>query len=80
MSEEGLNKTLNKKIFISSVLPSTVEEMEEHLDTLRALVIDRVGGSGEEVAETLAHVVPTFNRYVPPHVEVAANVEQSAKQ
>ena len=80
MSEEGLKKTLNKKIFISSVLPSTVEEMEEHLDTLRALVIDRVGVSGDEVADTLAHVVPTFKRYVPPHVEVAANVEQSAKQ
>ncbi len=68
MSEEGLKQTLNSKIFVSSVLPVSVEEMEHYLQELRTLVVDRVGASGKQVEELLVRIVPTFKRYVPPKV------------
>ena len=65
MSEEGLKKTLNQKIFISSVMPVSVEEMERNLDDLRTQVVDRVEVTDSEVEQLLTRIVPTFHRYIP---------------
>lgn len=77
MSEEGLKKTLNQKIFISSVMPVPVDVMEGYLRDLRELVIDRAGVDGKQVEATLVNIVPTFKRYVPPCIK--AEDRQEAK-
>ena len=75
-----LKKTLNHKILISSVLPIAPSEMEGHLADLRALVIDRVGVTGEEVEQALEHIVPSFKRYVPPCIKVEQTQDDTAEE
>ncbi len=64
VGEEGLKATLNKKIFISSILPVDFTFLKKQLDELRELV-KHTDVSPDAVAEKLAVLVPTFNRYVP---------------
>lgn len=64
MSEEGLKSTLNKKIFISSILPVDFNVLQENLDLMHELVShDRV--TPEEVEKLMMKAVPTFKRFVP---------------
>ena len=78
MSEEGLKKTLNQKIFISSVLPVSVEDMERHLDELREQVVNRVEVTDREVEALLADIVPTFYRYVPGQENAKTDEQKTA--
>ena len=68
VAEEGLKKTLNKKIFISNIKTIDYTEFEKQLEKLES-VATRVGVSADEVADELALVVPTFKRYVPDKAE-----------
>ncbi|MBQ7922997.1 MAG: polysaccharide biosynthesis protein [Clostridia bacterium] len=61
MSEEGLNKTPNKKIFIGKNIPLDLEIFEKQLAELRALVDDPAVTS-EAVEKMLMEIVPTFHR------------------
>ncbi|MGN0989248.1 MAG: polysaccharide biosynthesis protein [Eubacteriales bacterium] len=65
VSEEGLKKTYNKKIFVSSIAPVDFGFMAQQLDQLRGLV-DRPGCSSADVEHALMRLVPTFKRYIPP--------------
>lgn len=64
MSEEGLRKTLNQKIFIGNPIKMDYEEFKNQLGELKELV-NREGVTSSEVEELLKMIVPTFNRYVP---------------
>jgi len=64
VGEEGLKSTLNKKIFISSILPVDFAFLKNQLDELRELV-KHTDVSPDTVAAKLAVLVPTFNRYIP---------------
>lgn len=64
VGEEGLKKTLNAKIFISSIMPVDFVKLKGQLDELKTLVSD-VSVDADTVAAKLAEVVPTFKRYVP---------------
>lgn len=64
MSEEGLRKTLNQKIFIGNPIKMDYEEFKDQLGELKELV-NREGVTSSEVEELLKMIVPTFNRYVP---------------
>lgn len=62
MSEEGLGKTLNEKIFIGSPIKMDYSEFKEQLDNLNELV------NGDDVApcdveKMLMEIVPTFKRF-----------------
>lgn len=62
MSEEGLGKTLNEKIFIGSPIKMDYSEFKEQLDSLSELV------NGDDVApcdveKMLMEIVPTFKRF-----------------
>ncbi len=64
VGEEGLKKTLNSKIFISSIMPVDFVRLKGQLDELKTMVSD-VSVAADTVAAKLAEVVPTFKRYVP---------------
>lgn len=64
VGEEGLKSTLNKKIFISSILPVDFAFLKKQLDELRELV-KHTDVSADTVAAKLAVLVPTFKRYIP---------------
>lgn len=62
MSEEGLGKTLNQKIFIGSPIKMDYEEFKIQLDELNGLV-NKEGVEPQEVEEMLKSIVPTFKRF-----------------
>lgn len=70
MSEEGLNKTPNKKIFIGKNIPLDCEVFAKQLDVLRALVDDPCVTS-EAVEKMLMEMVPTFRRTQPTKLPAA---------
>ena len=63
MSEEGLEKTLNQKIFIGSPIRMDYTEFKHQLDELDSLV-NKEGVESEEVEEMLKIIVPTFKRFI----------------
>ena len=79
MSEEGLKKTLNQKIFISSVMPIPTEQMERHLNDLRTQVVERVEVTDQEVEQLLCRIVPTFHRYIPGQSAPQENEQKVAQ-
>ncbi len=64
MSEEGLRKTLNQKIFIGNPIKMDYNEFKNQLDNLEGLVNGN-DVSPAEVEEMLKEIVPTFKRYIP---------------
>lgn len=64
MSEEGLKKTLNHKIFIGKPISMDYDNFKFQLDELEELV-NKEGVAPEEVEERLQEIVPTFKRYIP---------------
>ena len=62
MSEEGLVKTLNEKIFIGSPIKMDYSEFRTQLDALETLV-NKEYVEPCEVEEMLKHIVPTFKRF-----------------
>lgn len=62
MSEEGLEKTLNQKIFIGNPIKMDYAEFKNQLDELKELV-NKEGVEPEEVEEMLKSIVPTFKRF-----------------
>ena len=63
MSEEGLRKTLNQKIFIGNPIKMDYKDFESHLEDLNELV-NRQDVTSSEVEELLKDIVPTFSRFV----------------
>lgn len=61
MSEEGLKKTGHDKIFVARPMDITQYEMNQKLDILRKLEYDNTY-SVEKIQETVAEVVPTYQR------------------
>lgn len=62
MSEEGLRKTLNQKIFIGNPIKMDYDEFKLQLENLRTLV-NTAGVEPSDVEEMLREIVPTFVRY-----------------
>ena len=69
MSEEGLKKTLNQKIFISNVMPIEFDKLISELEDLKQLV-ENPAVTTKEVENALMGIVPTFKRFVPPEIKV----------
>lgn len=63
MSEEGLRKTLNQKIFIGNPIKMDYNEFKNQLDNLKELVNEK-DVTPSEVETMLQEIVPTFKRYV----------------
>lgn len=61
MSEEGLQKTLNEKIFIGKPIAMDYNEFKSQLDLL-AYIVNKDGVTPIEVEEKLREIVPTFKR------------------
>lgn len=61
MSEEGLNKTPNKKIFIGKNIPMDYNRFMLQLEELRSLVNDSTA-SCAAIEKKLMEIVPTFHR------------------
>ena len=61
MSEEGLEKTNNNKIFIGQQTEVDVEKFSSQLDKLRE---DAYSNNNEKCVDTLAEIVTTFKRSV----------------
>ncbi|MBQ2848024.1 MAG: polysaccharide biosynthesis protein [Clostridia bacterium] len=64
MSEEGLQKTLNEKIFIGKPIIMDYADFQNQLDELNELV-NKSDVTPDEVEEMLHKFVPTFKRYNP---------------
>ncbi len=62
MSEEGLKKTLNQKIFIGSPIKMDYSEFKKQLDELKETV-NKDNVEPAEVEEMLKTIVPTFKRF-----------------
>ena len=62
MSEEGLQRTLNEKIFIGKPISMDYNVFKTQLDELNGLV-NKDGITPDEVEKKLHEVVPTFKRY-----------------
>ena len=62
MSEEGLNKTENKKIFIGKQIDFDHDSFVGQLDELRAICEDHVS-TPIDVERKLMEIVPTFHRF-----------------
>ncbi|MGN1346713.1 MAG: polysaccharide biosynthesis protein, partial [Eubacteriales bacterium] len=61
MSEEGLCQTLNRKIFISKIIPINYEIFRRQLNELKDLVNDP-SSSPADIERKLMEIVPTFHR------------------
>ena len=61
MSEEGLNQTPNKKIFIGKTIPMDYDCFIHQLDELRNLAEDP-GNSPAVIEQKMMEIVPTFRR------------------
>lgn len=70
MSEEGLRRTLNQKIFIGTPIKMDYDEFRSQLDSLRELVC-RNDVTPSEVEEMLKEIVPTFKRFVSENEKTA---------
>ncbi|MBE6771497.1 MAG: polysaccharide biosynthesis protein [Ruminococcaceae bacterium] len=68
MSEEGLRKTLNEKIFIGNAIHMDYEKFQKQLDEL-GMIVETADVTPEQVEDKLKEIVPTFKRYVPVKVE-----------
>lgn len=68
MSEEGLRKTLNQKIFIGNPIKMDYDEFKLQLENLRTLV-NTAGVEQSDVEEMLREIVPTFVRFNPDSVK-----------
>lgn len=64
MSEEGLRKTLNEKIFIGKAISMDYSIFKTNLEELDELV-NKDGVTPIEVEEKIKEIVPTFKRYIP---------------
>lgn len=64
MSEEGLNKTQNKKIFIGKTIPMDYEHFQRQLEELKEIV-NAPTVSSDIVESKLMEIVPTFHRNQP---------------
>ena len=62
MSEEGLRKTLNEKIFIGSAIQMDYNAFTESLASLKT-VAEREGVTPSDVEAKLMELVPTFHRF-----------------
>ena len=62
MSEEGLRKTLNEKIFIGSAIQMDYNAFTESLASLKT-VAEREGVTPSVVEAKLMELVPTFHRF-----------------
>lgn len=63
MSEEGLGKTQNHKIFIGNLIKMDYNEFNNQLNVLRDLV-NRDDVTSSDVEAMLMQIVPTFHRFV----------------
>lgn len=63
MSEEGLSKTQNHKIFIGNLIKMDYDEFNNQLNVLRDLV-NRDDVTPSDVEAMLMQIVPTFHRFV----------------
>ena len=63
MSEEGLRKTPNHKIFIGNLIKMDYDEFKDQLDSLHNLV-NNESVEPSEVESMLMDIVPTFHRFV----------------
>ncbi|MBR2108556.1 MAG: polysaccharide biosynthesis protein [Ruminococcus sp.] len=61
MDEEGLKKTVNKKIFIGNQIDIDPDNLLKNLDELRNIA---EANESDEVVDKLADMVPTFNHKV----------------
>ncbi|MBQ8512125.1 MAG: polysaccharide biosynthesis protein [Clostridia bacterium] len=62
MSEEGLRKTLNEKIFIGSPISMDYAEFKKQLSELK-LLVNEDGVTPEAVEAKMKEIVPTFIRF-----------------
>lgn len=63
MSEEGLRKTPNRKIFIGNLIKMDYSEFKNQLDNLYKLV-NQEAVTSSEVESMLMNIVPTFHRFI----------------
>lgn len=70
MSEEGLRKTLNEKIFIGNAIRMNYDEFKAQLDELNELV-EKEDVTPKSIEKKLHEIVPTFVRYIPVKAENA---------
>lgn len=70
MSEEGLRKTLNEKIFIGNAIRMNYDEFKAQLDELKELV-EKEDVTPKSIEKKLHEIVPTFIRYIPVKAENA---------
>ncbi len=68
MSEEGLRKTLNEKIFIGNAIRMNYDEFKAQLDELKELV-EKEDVTPKSIEKKLHEIVPTFIRYIPVKAE-----------
>lgn len=68
MSEEGLRKTLNEKIFIGNAIRMNYDEFKTQLDELKELV-EKEDVTPKSIEKKLHEIVPTFIRYIPVKAE-----------
>lgn len=64
MSEEGLNKTQNRKIFIGKTIPMDYEHFQHQLEELSDIV-NAPSVSSDVIESKLMEIVPTFHRNQP---------------
>lgn len=62
MSEEGLEKTLNEKIFIGSPIKMDYSDFKAQLEELQ-LLVNKADVEPSEVEQMLKFMVPTFKRF-----------------
>jgi len=77
MSEEGLNRTPNKKIYIGKTIPMDYEHFLCQLDELRDMVEDPAN-SPAVIEEKMREIVPTFRRT--PQVPVSSETSEEESQ
>ncbi len=77
MSEEGLEKTLNEKIFIGSPIKMDYSEFKNQIDELKELV-NRENVTPEEVEAMLMQIVPTFKRFNAENAQSAEKPKELA--
>ena len=79
MSEEGLNQTPNRKIFIGKKIPMDYDVFTNQLSELKLLVHDPKT-TPAEIEQKLFEIVPTFRRATADGIPTEASFPESVKR
>jgi len=73
MSEEGLKKTSNGRIFIGGAINMDYDRFPDDLEALKSLAT-RPDVTPEEMEGALMKLVPTFKRYKPAKITIEEKI------